>query len=143
MHLKNKIKVTVYIPCYNYGNYLSRAIESVLKQTFEDWELLIFDDNSEDNTQEVISKYKHFPSVRAFKTKRIGLCKIANLAIKESRGDFLIRLDADDIFNENILEILVNYFNKNKDLALIFPDYYLINESGEIFSEINLQMGPV
>ena len=136
MYLKNKIKVTVYIPCYNYGNYLSRAIESVLKQTFEDWELLIFDDNSEDNTQEVISKYKHFPSVRTFKTKRIGLCKIANLAIKESRGDFLIRLDADDIFNENILEILVNYFNKNKDLALIFPDYYLINESGEIFSEI-------
>ena len=41
-----------------------------------------------------------------------------------------------DIFNENILEILVNYFYKNKDLALIFPDYYLINESGEIFSEI-------
>ena len=103
MYLKNKIKVTVYIPCYNYGNYLSRAIESVLKQTFEDWELLIFDDNSEDNTQEVISKYKHFPSIRTFKTKRIGLCKIANLAIKESRGDFLIRLDADDIFNENIL----------------------------------------
>ncbi len=136
MSVKNRNKITVYIACHNYGRYLTAAIESVLRQTYTNWELLIFNDNSEDNTEEIIEKYKNFPKILSYSTKGVGLCKIANKAIKKSKGEYLIRLDADDIFNENILQILVTHMEKDKDLALAFPDYYLINEKGEIYSEI-------
>lgn len=127
-------KVTVYIPSHNYGRYLSEAIESVLRQSMPDWELILIDDDSTDNTQEVMKCYANHPKIRAYKTDGIGLPGVCNFAVKQADGDYIIRLDADDIFDENILLILSHYLDTHPDVALVFPDYYLFNENGDIYA---------
>jgi len=131
---KKSPKISVYIASHNYGRFLEEAIESVLRQHFEDWELLLIDDGSSDETQQVIQLYANDHRVRVFQTSKIGLPAVANLVLRECRGEYLIRLDGDDVFDENILFVLLSYIERYSDLALVFPDYYLIDEEGGIFS---------
>ena len=127
-------KITVYVVSHNKGEFLEEAIESVLKQTMDDWELIIIDDNSTDNTQGIINLYQGDHRIRSFKTEGIGLPAVCNLAIKEAKGGYIIRLDGDDVFEENILLVLDNYLNLHPDVVMVFPDYYLIDVNGEIIS---------
>lgn len=131
---KRTPKISVYVVSHNYGRFLGDAIESVLRQHYENWELLLIDDGSSDHTPEVMQLYVNDPRVRVFKTPGIGLPAAANLALRESRGEYLIRLDGDDIFDENILFVLLSYLERDPEFALVFPDYYLIDEGGEIFA---------
>ena len=131
---KRAPKISVYVVSHNYGRFLDEAVESVLRQHYEDWELLLIDDGSSDQTQEVMQLYANDPRVRVIRTPGIGLPAVANLALRESRGEYLIRLDGDDVFDENILFVLLNYIERHPELALVFPDYYLIDEGGEIFA---------
>jgi len=132
MQIKNKI--TIYIASHNYGKYVQEAIESVLRQTIDNWELLLFDNGSTDNTADVMALYKNDPRVRVFKTHKMSLPHIANIALKKSRGKYIMRLDADDILDENIILILSNYLDRHSEFALVFPDYYLVDDYGEIIS---------
>ena len=127
-------KITVYVVSHNYGKYLSEAIESVLRQTFSNWELLIFDDGSSDDTQKIMDLYRNHEKISCFTTKGIGLPAVNNLALEAAKGEYIVRLDADDKFEENILLIFDNYVSKKPDLALLFPDFYLMDESGEVFA---------
>lgn len=127
-------RITVYIPSHNYGRFLQNATDSVLRQTVDDWELLIIDDASVDNTREIMRIYEQHPQIRTFYTDGIGLPAVCNLALREAHGDYIIRLDADDVFDDNILLILGNYLDINPECALVFPDYYLVNDFGEIFA---------
>jgi len=127
-------RITVYIACHNYGAYVSEAIESVLCQTVNDWELLLIDDGSTDDTYEVFESYRSQPKIRIFRTEGISLPAVNNLALNEAKGKYIVRLDGDDIFDENILLVLGNYLDRDDELALVFPDYYLVDETGEIFA---------
>ncbi|HBE94981.1 MAG TPA: hypothetical protein DD766_01405 [Desulfovibrio sp.] len=127
-------KITVYIPTRNNAAYLSEAVDSVLRQTADQWELLIVDDGSEDNTADVLRLYQGDDRIRTFRTEGIGLPGVCNLALSHCRGRYLIRLDGDDIFDENILLVLGNYLDRRPDVALVFPDYFLVDESGEVLS---------
>jgi len=129
------IKVTVYIPSHNYGKYLGNAIESVLRQTITDWELIIIDDNSSDNTQEVMRLYEGHPSISIHRTDGIGLPAVCNFAIVKAKGEYVIRLDGDDVFDENILLVLSHYLDSHPEAALVFPDYYLMDEYGQIYAQ--------
>ena len=127
--------VTVYVVSKHYGRYLQDAIESVLRQTFDDWELLLIDDGATDETGRVIAQYRDHPRVRAFRTEGIGLPAVANVALREANGKYLIRLDGDDIFDENALLVLCHYLERHPDVAIVFPDFYLLDEFGEVYSE--------
>jgi glycosyltransferase involved in cell wall biosynthesis len=127
-------KVSVYIASHNYGRFLEQAIESVLRQHFSDWELLIINDGSTDETSKIMEFYANHPKVRLFKLENIGLPAVANFALSKARGEYLIRLDGDDIFDENILLLFVSYLDLHQDCALIFSDYYLVDEGGEALS---------
>lgn len=127
-------KVTVYVVSRNYGRFLSDAIESVLRQHYDDWELLLIDDGSSDRTAEIMQLYVGDSRVRMFRTPGIGLPAVANLALRESRGEYLLRLDGDDVLDEDALLVLVSYLERHQDAALVFPDYYLVDEAGGIIA---------
>ncbi|MDD4910387.1 MAG: glycosyltransferase [Candidatus Omnitrophica bacterium] len=128
----NKTKISVYIPSHNYGRYLQEAIESVLRQTVDNWELILIDVNSSDNTKDIMDLYKGDKRIRVFHSKDTRLAQVANFALKQSRGEYIMRLDADDVLDENILLVMGNYLDLFPDVALVSPGYFLVDEYGEI-----------
>lgn len=126
-------RFTVYVPSHNYGRFLSGAVESVLRQSVQDWELIVIDDGSEDDTARVMQLYRGHPQISLHHTGGIGLPAVCNFALHQARGEYVIRLDGDDVFDENILLVLGNYLDQNQDVALVFPDYYLMDDDGEVF----------
>lgn len=129
-------KVTVYIPTYNYGRYVDEAIQSVLKQSMHDWELIVINDGSTDNTSEILSKYRQHPNIKIIEQENKGLNITNNIALRLSQGKYIIRLDSDDFFEENILLVQSNILDQKPEVGLVYPDYYHINEEGEVIEII-------
>lgn len=125
-------KVTIYIAAHNYGKYLDTAITSVLKQKYRDWELIVINDGSTDNTPFILQKYTAQPLVRIVHQEKKGLTRTNNIALRLSQGDYIMRLDADDYLDESALVVLSNILDTHKDVGLVYPDYYTIDEKGEI-----------
>jgi glycosyltransferase involved in cell wall biosynthesis len=130
----NGPRFTVYIACHDYGRFLGAAIESVLRQTVDDWELIVIDDGSTDDTPTVMNLYRGHPAISLYRTEGIGLPAVGNFALSRARGRYLIRLDGDDVFDENILLVLGNVLDRRSDVALVFPDYFLVDVHGRVFA---------
>ena len=109
--------ITVYITNFNYGRYLNKSIKSVLSQTYLNYELIIIDDGSTDNSKNIIEKYRHLKNVKIIYQKNRGLNFTNNIALNLSRGKYITRLDADDWLDENFLQVMVNNLKKIKKLA--------------------------
>lgn len=123
-------RVTVYTPSRYYGRFLDQAIGSVASQSYTDWELLIIDDGSVDDTGEIASQWAAAESrIRVLKheTPR-GLPACANAALSCARGQYIMRLDADDYLDANALLVLVTYLDQHPDIALVYPNYVHIDE---------------
>tara|TARA_B100000989_G_C19499216_1_gene453474 strand:- start:50 stop:1390 length:1341 start_codon:yes stop_codon:yes gene_type:complete len=127
-------KITVYMPNYNYGRYIDKAIQSVLNQTFKDWELLVIDDGSTDNSLEIINKYKKYNKIKIIKQKNKGLTVTNNIAIRLSNSKYIVRLDPDDYLDENFLLVASNILDNDLNIGLVYPDYFTVNENGEIIN---------
>jgi CMP-N-acetylneuraminic acid synthetase len=125
--IKNPL-VTVYITNHNYQDYIDTSIRSVLNQTFKNFELIIIDDGSIDNSKEIIDKYAHHDNVFIVYQENKGLNISNNIALKLSRGKYIIRLDADDYFDENALQIMSCTLENNKDIGMVFPDYFIVDK---------------
>ncbi len=131
----SKPAVTVYILSHNYARYLPQAVESVINQLYDDWELLLIDDGSEDNSTAIMEGYaaQQPDRMRAFSHQPgKGLTACANLALKEARGRYIIRLDADDYFDESALLVMATYLDRHPDVGLVYPNYFYINAEGDM-----------
>ncbi len=131
----HEVKVTVYITNYNYGAFIEQAVESVLHQTMQDFELIIIDDGSTDNSREIIERYEPDSRIQAIFQQNKGLNVTNNIALRAARGKYIVRLDADDYFHPQALEKLTAKLEADPELGLVFPDYYFVNEAGEITEE--------
>ena len=90
---------------YNGDKFLSSSIESILHQTYSDFELLILDDGSTDNTSKILNNYQNHQKIRLFKNNQnIGLTKSLNLLINKSKGSYIARQDCDDLSDSKRLE---------------------------------------
>lgn len=127
--------ITVYITNYNYGKYISQAIESVLNQSLQDFELLIIDDGSTDNSREIINDYAAKYDLEVIFQQNKGLNITNNIALRAARGKYIVRLDADDYFHPEALEKLSRRLEADPEVGLVFPDYYFVNEDGVITEE--------
>lgn len=107
--------VSVIIPAHNYANYLGQAIESVLTQSYRRFEIIVVDDGSVDNTKEVAARYA---SVRYIYQECMGVSRARNRGLAESKGDYVVFLDADDELMRTALEVGVRCLDSNPDLAL-------------------------
>ena len=119
--------VTVYITNHNYGRYVRQSIESVLNQKFSAFELIIIDDGSTDGSLEIIAEYEQHPQVRVVSQENRGLVVANNIALRMSRGRYIVRLDADDYFDDNALLVMSNYLETHPEVGLVFPDYYTVD----------------
>jgi CMP-N-acetylneuraminic acid synthetase len=130
--MKENPLVSVYITNYNYGRFIRQAIESVLGQTYTSFELLIIDDGSVDNSREVIEAYADYGKVKIIYQTNKGLNASNNVALNLASGKYFIRLDADDYFEPYALAIMVALMEGKPDLGLLFPDYYYVDDIGNI-----------
>lgn len=129
-------KITVYMPNYNYGDYIDEAIQSIQKQVFKDWELIIIDDGSTDNSSQILEKYIDDEKITIIKQKNQGLNITNNVAIRLSRGRYIVRVDADDYIDESFLTVLSSVLDDKPEIGLVFPDYYHVDSQGNIIETI-------
>ena len=126
-------KVSIITPSYNSERYISETIDSVINQTYENWEMLIIDDSSTDNSINIISDYcSSENSIKLIKLEENGGAAVArNRGIKEAEGRFIAFLDSDDLWHPEKLEKQLEKMVK-KNLPFTFTTYQLINEEGEL-----------
>lgn len=110
-------KVSVIIDNYNYGRFLGAAVESVLAQDFTDWELVVVDDGSTDESREVLARYA--PRVRAVFQKNSGYAAAFNRGVAETTGALVCFLDADDVWRKDKLTRVVERFDREPDLGAV------------------------
>ena len=134
-------KVSVIITAHNYGKYLPKCVGSVISQRYTDWELIIVNDGSGDNTVEILKNYqeRYEDKIKVIHLKGVGLAKACNIGIASSNGEYIIRLDADDYFDENILFLESNILDNDPHIHMVYPDHYRINKYGEIVDSCRLQ----
>ena len=122
--------ISVIMPVYNEERYLDNSIKSILKQTYQNLELLIINDNSNDNTLKVAQKYTSDPRVRIFTVKKkIGIAKCLNFGIKKSNGFYIARMDADDWSYEDRFEKQVNFLEQNPQIGVLGGAIEVMDES--------------
>ncbi len=93
------------MPNFNKEEYIAQAIESVLSQEFEDWELIIVDDNSTDNSRNVIDKFQDVRISKIYLAQRVGVSKARNIGIRKAKGELVAFLDSDDIYTPDKLSL--------------------------------------
>lgn len=107
---------SVVIPAYNAGRFLPTTLGSVYRQTVQDFEIVVVNDGSTDNTEEVL-KAERDPRLRVITRENGGECVARNMGIKEARGQYIALLDADDAWRPNHLEIVLKYIQKLADIS--------------------------
>ncbi|MGL4671251.1 glycosyltransferase family 2 protein [Cetobacterium sp.] len=123
--------VSIITPAYNAERFIGETIESVLNQSYQNWEMLIVDDGSKDKTEIVVKEYeKKDNRIRLIKQANAGSGAARNNGIRRAEGNYICLLDADDTWNENFLEEQIKLI-KLKDATLVFSSHSRINESGE------------
>ena len=116
MKIKNQPLVSVVIPTFNHSNYLGKAISSVIDQTYKNWELLIIDNYSTDNTKKVINSFND-RRIKSFLIKNFGIiAKSRNAGILAAKGEWIAFLDSDDWWEKNKLQKCTNLINNKVDL---------------------------
>src|SRR5215204_3645209 len=125
--------VSVVIPCYNQAHFLGEAIESVLEQTYKNFEIVVVDDGSTDNTSEVASRYPD--KVRLIRQDNKGLSGARNTGIRHSEGENLVFLDADDRLLPGALEAGLECFQQQPECAFVFGHFRYIGTDGSFLRE--------
>ena len=128
-------QLSVIMPVYNAGPHLAEAIESILKQTFTDYELIIINDGSTDNTADIIGRIKD-RRVRVMSQKNRGLVASLNRGIKASKGRYVARMDADDISLPHRFSKQMSYLSHNKEVVLLGSSYSEIDHKSNRGSNV-------
>lgn len=114
-------KVSVIIPCFNQGDYLAEALDSVMKQTFTDWECIIINDGSTDSTKDVADKYCQKDSRFIYiEQSNQGPSIARNTGILSSHGEFILPLDADDLIAPSYLSMAMDYFANHPETQIVY-----------------------
>ena len=128
--------ISVIMATYNDAKYISKTVESILNQSFTDFEFIIINDCSKDNTFEVLSRYNDKRIKIINNKKNLGLYKSLNIGFNNSSGDFIARIDADDIAFINRLQVQYDYLKCNPSIGLVGCNYYEINSKGDRISDL-------
>ena len=140
MNEDNSLKISVIIPVYNSEKYIAKCLDSVLNQTYKNFEIIVINDGSKDNSKEILEQYKNkYPDViNHIEQNNKGVAKTRNYGIKIANGDYIAFIDNDDFIDENYLETFVKQLQDTKYDAVI-AGYRRPNEDGKIVKELKLE----
>jgi glycosyltransferase involved in cell wall biosynthesis len=127
---KDNPLVSVIMPAFNASRYIAESIESVLIQSYRNFELIIVDDGSTDNTREVASRFKD-DKINYFDQPNKGVSAARNLAIAKAKGTYIMPLDSDDMITPNSIAMHLEAFGKNPEVDLVYSDVLLINSESK------------
>ena len=132
-------KISIYIINKNYAKFLNEALQSIKIQSYKNLEIVIIDDHSSDKSAEIIKDFKKKnKNVKIILNKKsIGLIKNINRAIKKCTGKYILRLDSDDYLHPKAIELLHSILKKDKNIGLVFPNFFWINNKSKIISKFN------
>lgn len=126
--------ISVIMPLYNNEKYVIEAIQSVINQTYKDWELIIVNDASRDNSKEVVEKFleKQVDSRIKFINleKNKGVSFARNLGIRESKGEYISFLDSDDFWNKDFLKL--SYYKLKENYKFVYTNFYYVYENNKL-----------
>lgn len=130
-------KVSIIMPSYNAAKFIAAAIQSVIEQTYSNWELLITDDCSKDDTINIIKKFQEIDNrIQLFSTgKNSGAAVARNISLQNATGKYIAFLDSDDTWISNKLETQIK-FMKKKNIAFSFSNYSVMKEDGTLTGNI-------
>ena len=130
------MKVTVVIANYNSSSYIQKCIDSLNSQTYKNIEIIFFDDNSSDNSLDIIKEFSNVKIIENKVQTKFGSINQLNAfkkAVEISNGDIIFLLDSDDYFKNEKIEKVVHYFQNNKEASIVF-DYPIIVEEDNIYT---------
>jgi|SRR5690606_26717867 len=123
------IKISVIVPCYNQAQFLDEALQSVFNQTETDWECIIVNDGSTDESKSIAENWaKKDKRFKCFNQNNSGLCSARNFGIKKAQGEFILPLDADDKLGKDYLKLGLDAFENDNGLRVV---YSLAEKFGE------------
>ena len=124
----NQPLVSVIMNCFNGEEYLRDAIDSVISQTYNNWELIFWDNQSKDKSLEIFKSYKDKRLKYFWANQHTSLYKARNLAIEKSKGDYIAFLDTDDLWEKDKLELQMNLFN-NPEVGVVYTNAWIIKKN--------------
>ncbi|MDM8528149.1 glycosyltransferase [Anaerolineales bacterium HSG24] len=129
--------VSVFIPTYNAGRFLNQTVDSVLNQSYSNYELVIVNDGSTDNTAEILTYYERYPQVRIYHNPtNVGMAANWNIALNHCYGELIAKLDADDYYEPTYLAEAVAMFQKESEVGLVFTGVNLLYPDGRFEPEM-------
>jgi glycosyltransferase involved in cell wall biosynthesis len=140
--------VSVIVNCYNGQDFLKKCIKSIIDQSYKNWEIVFFDNNSTDKSKEILKNFKD-KRIKYFKSKKfLKLYKARNLAIAKAKGKYLTFLDTDDWWVKNKLSKQVSLIgeSKEKNINFIYSNVYIYNQKTkkkELYIKSKLQSGKI
>ena len=128
LEITNQPLVSVIMNCHNGEKYLKQSILSVINQTYKNWEIIFWDNKSNDQSAKIVKSFKD-KRIKYFKSNKFEkLYRTRNLAIKKSKGKYICFLDTDDLWNKNKLSSQINLIKK-KNYKIIYTNFFIKNEN--------------
>ena len=133
-----KEKISILMTVYNAQKFISKAIESILNQSYNNFEFIIVDDFSNDESVNIIKRFSDNRIKLLESKKKLGRTKALNFGLNICSSDYIAIQDADDISNSKRIETLMKEFEKNKKLGLVFSNFKIINKDNEFIEKKNI-----
>lgn len=132
-----KPKVSVVLPCYNGEKYLHECLESILCQSFQDFELLFIDDGSSDKSKEIARSFGDSRLIYLENPENKGITNSLNKGISNAKGKYIARIDADDLMAEDRLAIQFSFLENHQDYGLVSSSFEVIDQFGMVINRVD------
>ncbi len=136
--------VSIIMNCFNGEKFLKESIECIISQTYKNWELIFWDNQSKDKSAEIFKNYNDYRFKYFYSKDHTTLYKARNLAIEKAKGDFIAFLDTDDLWDENKLKLQMYHFDKSK-VGVVYSNCWILKKNGKkkLYVKKNLPAGNI
>jgi len=124
--------ISIIMNCHNGEKYLHESINSVISQTYKNWELIFWDNSSKDESKNIVKNFSDDRIKYFYSNEFSNLYNARNLAIEKSKGKYVSFLDTDDIWEKRKLEKQIQFLNNSKDFKIVFSNYYTFKDSEKV-----------